>query len=49
MRNWSMKYARKVVGNHRLSQLSGTVASAERLGITLGLANKMKKRVYYIY
>ena len=48
MRNWSMKYTRKVVGKYRLSQLSDTVAGAEGLGITLGLANNMEKR-FLIY
>ena len=43
MRNWSMKYARKVVGKYRLSQLSDAVAGAEGLGITVGLANNMEK------
>lgn len=48
MRNWSMEYARKVVGKYRLSQLSNTVAGAEGLGITLDLANSMKKGFIYI-
>ena len=43
MRDWSMKYTRKVVGKYRLRQLSDTIADAEGLGITLGLANNMEK------